>query len=156
MNLLMWLQAGPLGWVAESAWGYPIVLAAHAVGMGIVVGTAMMVSLRVLGFARSVPLQSLEKMSVVAWLGVAINVLSGLFLFAADAPKFFFHPVFWIKISLIALGALSVWRLLSIVKIAKQRSDTEAEEPAGAKVIAASALILWTGALVAGRLIAYT
>jgi hypothetical protein len=155
MDLLTWLQESPLGWVAESAWGYPIVLSAHAVGMGIVVGTVTMICLRLLGFATKVPIRSLEKMSSVAWLGVAVNVSSGVFLFAGDPTKFFFHRVFWTKIALIVLGALSVWQLLRTVR-ALPAESLEVAVPLNARRIAACSLALWMGALVAGRLIAYT
>jgi hypothetical protein len=156
MSFLTWLQEGPFAWVSESAWGYPIVLSAHAVGMSIIVGTVTMISLRVLGFARTAPIWSLERMSLVAWLGVTVNALSGIALFGSDAPKFFFHPVFWIKITLIALGAVSVWRLLRLLKEAESTLLEGSRAPASARLIAASSLVLWLGALVAGRLIAYT
>ena len=40
MNVLIWIQDSTLGtWVAGSIWGYPIVLACHALGMAVVVGT---------------------------------------------------------------------------------------------------------------------
>jgi hypothetical protein len=156
MSFLTWLQEGPFSWVSESAWGYPIVLSAHAVGMSIVVGTVTMISLRVLGFARAAPIWSLERISIVAWLGVAVNALSGVALFGSDAPKFFFHPMFWTKISLIALGAVCVWRLLRVLKEADQSSLEGSRAPASARLIAASSLALWMGALIAGRLIAYT
>lgn len=155
MDLLIWLQESPLGWVAESDWGYPIVLSAHAVGMGIVVGIVAMLCLRLLGLAANAPIRSLAKLSMVAWLAVGVNVSSGVLLFAGDPTKFFFHPVFWIKIALIALGVFSLWQLLRIVKSIPDAA-LEAAVPIKAKGIAACSLALWMGALIAGRLIAYT
>ena len=70
MNVLIWIQDSALGtWVAESIWGYPIVLASHALGMAVVVGTMVMINLRVLGFARNVPVTFFDKLSVITWAG---------------------------------------------------------------------------------------
>ena len=77
MNVLIWIQDSTLGtWVAGSIWGYPIVLASHALGMAVVVGTVVMINLRVLGFARNVPVTFFDKLSVITWAGLALNVLT--------------------------------------------------------------------------------
>ena len=95
MNVLIWIQDSALGtWVAESIWGYPIVLASHALGMAVVVGTMVMINLRVLGFARNVPVTFFDKLSVITWAGLALNVLTGLALFSGDPVKFFLSPCF--------------------------------------------------------------
>ena len=74
MNFLIWLQDSALGaWVAGSIWGYPIVLACHAVGMAVVAGTVVMLNLRVLGFARNVHVTLFDKLSVITWAGLALE-----------------------------------------------------------------------------------
>ena len=55
------------------------------------------------------PSHFLIKLSVITWAGLALNVLTGLALFSGDPVKFFYHPVFRIKILLIILGATSIW-----------------------------------------------
>ena len=97
MKFLYWLEDSFIGvWVAQS-WGYPLVLSAHAVGMSIVVGTVLMINLRLLGFSATLPFTIFRDLNRVAWLGVSLNVLSGLALFSGSPVKFFFHPVFWKK-----------------------------------------------------------
>ena len=99
MNFLIWLQDSALGtWVAGSIWGYPIVLACHALGMAVVAGTVTMICIRILGFARAVPLTLFARLPAVAWAGLVLNIVTGLALFSGDPVKFFYHPVFWIKI----------------------------------------------------------
>ena len=155
MDFLIWLEESLIGiWVAQSVWGHPIVLSSHAVGMAIVVGTVLMINLRILGFARNVPLTLFSNLSVVAWFGVTLNVLSGLALFSGDPTKFFYLPIFRIKISLILLGVLSVWWVLGTVRGARQENGiTEASFKV--KVVAAFSSLFWVSAIVAGRLIAY-
>ena len=156
MNVLIWIQDSALGtWVAGSIWGYPIVLASHALGMAVVVGTVVMINLRVLGFARNVPVTFFDKLSVITWAGLALNVLTGLALFSGDPVKFFYHPVFRIKILLIILGATSIWLVLQAMRGAPGSPAGTPDMPTRAKVTAGISLALWSCAIIAGRLIAY-
>ena len=156
MPFLTWLQDSPLGiWVAESIWGYPVVLACHAVGMAAVAGTVVMISLRILGFARVVPITLFARLSVVAWAGLALNVITGLALFTGDPVRFYYHPVFWIKISLITLGAVSVWLMVRELRKAASAPSDSPGMPAWTKPVAGFSMAFWTGVIIAGRLIAY-
>ena len=154
MDFLYWLEETAVGvWVAQS-WGYPLVLSTHALGMSIVVGIVIMINLRLLGFSDGVPLSMLNKLSRVLWAGVLLNIASGLALFCGNPVKFFFHPVFWIKISMIVLGGLTLWWSLAASQ------DKTTDKPVllltkQGKVLASLSLMFWIGAIVAGRLIAY-
>ena len=156
MNFLTWLQDSALGtWVAGSIWGYPIVLACHAVGMAVVAGTVTMICLRILGFARNVSLTMFARLSTIAWAGLILNVVTGLALFSGDPVKFFYHPVFWIKISLITLGAVSLWMLVRALREAESAAAESTGMSASAKLVAGCSLAFWAGVIIAGRLIAY-
>ena len=155
MNFLIWLQDSALGtWVAGSIWGYPVVLSCHALGMAVVAGTVTMICLRILGFARAVPLTLFARLSALAWAGLVLNIVTGLALFSGDPVRFFYHPVFWIKLSLIAMGAISLWLVVGMLRqLAVPGHDPEM--PARARWVAGCALVFWAGAIIAGRLIAY-
>ena len=137
-------------WVRESTWGYPFVLSSHAVGMAIVVGVVTMIDIRVLGFARQIPISSFRSLFNLTWAGFAMNFISGCLLFTGDPKKFYFSTPFRIKIFLIVLGMITMWRLL----LAVIHTDT-GDAPAKARTIAAFSLFCWFGAITAGRLIAY-
>ena len=156
MNFLIWLQDSALGtWVAGSIWGYPIVLACHALGMAVVAGTVTMICIRILGFARAVPVSLFFRLSAIAWAGLVLNMVTGLALFSGDPVKFFYHPVFWIKISLITMGAVSLWLVVRALRNVAATPEARSETPAGAKLVAGCSLAFWAGAIIAGRLIAY-
>ena len=142
-------------WVAESIWGYPIVLACHAVGMAVVAGTVVMLNLRVLGFACNVPIAFFDKLSVITWAGLVLNVLTGLALFSGDPVKFYYHPVFRIKISLVALGVVSIWLVLREIRGTAGRPGGTLVAPIRTKMMAGFSLMFWFCAIIAGRLIAY-
>lgn len=144
-----WLENSIVGWVVrESEWGYAIVLSSHALGMAVVVGTAVMFDFRILGFGRElVPRDWFRRLFPLTWIAIGANVLSGAALFCGDPAKFVGSTAFQIKLLLIVIGTGCFWYLGK-----RQVDDTTVT----ARPIAALSLLCWFGAIVVGRLIAYT
>lgn len=154
MKFLIWLEESALGHaVRESLWLYPTVLTMHAIGMAVVVGLLLMVDLRVLGFANGIPMTSLTRLYTVAWIGFAVNLLSGSILFVGDASRFATSLPFIIKILCIIIGGLLARQLARAVAATGARDS--GNMPAKARVIAAISVIVWTAAITSGRLTAY-
>ena len=148
MGLLLSIENSGVGvWIRESMWGYPIVLSSHAIGMAIVVGVFSMTDIRVLGFARAIPISAFRRLLIIGWLGFLLNFISGCLLFTGDARRFFFQGVFEIKMLLIVLGGIVMWLLM--------RAVDDDPDSSRAKGLAALSLALWFGAIIAGRLTAY-
>ena len=139
--------------IAESGsiWGYPTVLVLHTVGFALVVGSALVVNARLLGMARRAPLSAFGLLFPIMWAGFTVNAITGFILFAIAATTKAFQVVFWIKLSLVAT-ALGV--TMPIVRIVKSTGE-QGVVPARARVLAVVSLVTWTGAIVAGRLMAY-
>ena len=155
MELLIWFEQSAYGtWLRESAsmWAFPFPLTLHAIGMGFLVGTNAALDFRILGFAESIPLRSMERFFPVMWFGLIINALSGLALLIAYPVKAFTNPVFYIKLALIALA------LYVLFELRKYLREVGAGDfiPTRIKVLAGASLCLWAGATTAGRLLAYT
>jgi hypothetical protein len=140
-------------WVvgSESIFAYPMVLTLHTVGLALVVGTAVVVDLRTLGVGTPIPLSTIRKAFRVFWIGFAINLTSGLILFAAEAPEKARQPVFFIKLALI------ITALIITARIRHQTIDAQqvSSPVPGTRALAITSLVLWASAIVAGRLMAY-
>lgn len=138
---------------SDSIWTYPTVLTLHTVGMAIVVGTCVVMDLRLLGIATEVPLTALRQAPRLVWTGFIINAATGIALFTTDAEHKATQTVFFVKLSLIFL-ALAVYARIRTLVFRRPGAMTMplARE---AKALAILSLILWTGATVAGRLMAY-
>ena len=146
--------SGLATWVAESLYGYPIVLGLHAIGLAIVVGLWIFIDLRLLSFLGDIRLSSLLGPMKLAWLGFAVNALSGFALFSSQATYIIYSPPFLIKIGLVILGAIIAFYIQR--QTTKNVADWEAGSvPASIKAAAAISLLCWMGAIIAGRLIAY-
>jgi hypothetical protein len=140
-------------WVvgSDSLLAYPTILTLHTVGLALVVGAAVVVDLRTLGVGEAIPLEVLRHAYRVFWSGFAINLVSGLVLFASEATTKGVQPVFYIKLTLIAAA-------LVITSVIRRRTLTprgSAGTAASARPLAIASLTLWGAAIIAGRLMAY-
>jgi hypothetical protein len=141
-------------WVvsSDSIWAYPMVLTLHTVGLAIVVGAAIVIDLRLLGVGPHIPLSEMHRAFRIFWFGFLINLLSGVVLFVSEAADKAAQPVFLVKLTFIAVGVITTIRIRRVVF----RSDESLDRlPPGAPTLAAASLVLWAGAIVAGRLMAY-
>jgi hypothetical protein len=150
MDLLFWLEDSIVGMtVSSTQWGYPIILSLHAIGMGTLVGVAVMLAVRVLGFASAIPVTAMAPYWRVGVGGFVLNLFSGAALFCGNASELFFNWAFRIKIVMVFVGLALTWRL---VQICIKRSDEVS--PAHRK-LAALAVAAWLIAIIFGRLIGY-
>src|SRR5206468_4437851 len=78
-------QSGLSTWLRESdsVFGFYFILTFHTVGFALMVGPNAAMDLRLLGVAREIPLPSLRSWFNLMWLGLGINVASGIFLVLA-------------------------------------------------------------------------
>jgi len=152
-DLLSSIEGSTLAaWVRESPsiWAYATILTLHTVGLAIVVGANVVVDLRLLGWAKGIPTESLRALFPIMWSGFAINFASGVLLFMADATTKSGQRVFYVKLACLTLA------LLAARTISKRLRQPDGEAvPGDLRALAAVSLLLWAGAIVAGRLMAY-
>jgi hypothetical protein len=155
MEFLAWLESTAFAtWVRESSsiFAYPGILFLHTVGLGFLVGTNLAVDLRLLGFAQDMPLAPMESFYRVMWAGFWINAASGTALLIADATTKLTNPVFYIKMACVALAVTNmalIRRRVFHAPVMDQRIISTG------KILAAASIVLWAGAITAGRLMAY-
>ena len=144
----VWLRESP------SFLAFPAVLILHTVGMAFLVGTTIAINLRLLGMGRDIPISAIARFAPVMWLGFWINVLSGIALVIATPAKALTNWVFYVKIGFILLALLNAWVLQ------RQVFDDPAvdDKPVSArgKLLAVTSMLFWVGAVITGRLLAYT
>ena len=140
-------------WVvgSDSLLAYPSILTLHTVGLALVVGAAIVVDLRTLGVGDAIPLSTLRRAFRIFWIGFAINLVSGLILFASEATTKGVQPVFYIKLTLIAAALV----ITSAIRRRTLTAPGMAPRGGNARPLAVASLVLWAAAIVAGRLMAY-
>ena len=149
-------QSGLSAWLreSESVFGFYFILVFHTIGMALVVGPSTAIDLRLLGVAPDIPLPPLRNWFNLMWLGLAINVTSGIFLVLAYPSKAFTNPDFYIKLTLIGFAVSTMRRIKT--QVFDDSSLSEAAMRARGKMLAVWSLVFWAGVITAGRLLAYT
>lgn len=154
MELLQWLSTTPPAvWAreSESVWAYPTILFLHTLGLSLLVGFATAIDFRVLGFSPALPLAPMGRFFRYVWIGFWINAISGAWLLIMTPAKVT-NVAFLVKMTCIALGVVTLWWL----KRAEFRGGEERSTASTVgKMLAAASVVLWIGAIVAGRLMAY-
>jgi uncharacterized membrane protein len=125
----------------------------HFFGFSLIFGTAVAVSLRVLGFWKSLPFSAVHRLLPIGVFGVVINVFSGMLILLADSSRYLNATTFAPKIALITIGTIAVLYFSLSERLWKVGAGEDA--PIGAKWVAALVLISWAGVIMGGRLIGY-
>lgn len=155
MEFLEWVEATNLAeWARSSLWGYPIIITAHSIGLAVMVGPVLILDLRLLGCFRGIPYTLFGRILRVAWIGFAINFVSGVVLFTMQATDYVSNTLFLIKISLVLLGAGFAAQQHRVISRVATSWDTTGV-PVSVTVVAIISLLCWVGAIISGRLIAY-
>lgn len=157
MSVLAWFEQLPISmWMkGDSLLGYPTFLFLHTLGMSIVAGGSMLLSLALVGlWPPDTPLKPLDRFYPLIWSGMALNAITGVLLLAADATKRLTNPDFYVKMLCVfaGVGLLVVLRR----RVFSNPTLDGTPLPAGAKTLAWASLGCWLGAIVSGRLLAYT
>jgi hypothetical protein len=150
MELLAAAEAwGPVAALRASRWTYAAVSAAHVAGVGLLFGAVAALDLRLLGLWRGAALEPLARvLADLAAAGLALAGVSGLALFAARAGEYVANPAFQIKAAVVALGVANALALRAAGWPPAGRSRR-------VRAGAALSLAAWSGAILAGRLIAF-
>jgi hypothetical protein len=149
-------ESGFSTWMRESdsPFAFYFVLLFHTFGLSLLVGANALVDLRLLGFFRSIPLAPLKRFFRIMWVGFGINATTGLLLLVSYPTKALTNPDFYLKLTIIGVAIWIVTRLQK--HVFGDTSATEAEMMAKGASLARWSLLLWVGAISAGRLLAYT
>ena len=132
---------------------FPGILVLHAIGMAFLAGPNAAIDLRILGVGRNVPLSLMKRFFPVMQLGFVVNAFSGLLLLIAYPTKALTNPIFYIKLGCIAAAiAVVFWMQRRIIL---PQFDSVPIDSA-VRFWAVVSLLLWAGAIFAGRFLAYT
>ena len=138
-----------------SFWLYPLVNTGHVVGIALLFGAIAPFDLRLMGCWKSVPLDHLARILIPAAIaGIVLAVSTGALLFATRPLDYIHEPLFGIKLTLIGAALLNAlllrrspqWGLLPVAGGVPRP---------GWRLAAVVSIVLWLGAITAGRLIGY-
>jgi len=137
-------------------WWWAFIMDLHFLGLVLLIGTVGALDLRIMGFARQLPLEPLHRLVPWALAGFGINLVTGLLAFIGMPEFYTLDYAFWVKLLAILLLGLNAaaFYLTGVFDGVKDLGPGE-DAPFSAKLVAASSLILWFAVILLGRYIQY-
>ena len=151
------LQDGAL-WTLANVPGFPpIIQSVHILGIAVVMGSVVMLDLRILGLA--VPSQKIsemiERLMPFMWWALASNFVSGAFFLFGRPNRYFNNPVFGWKVSFLIPAILIALFFHIMSRTEESYWELNSTRLWAARGIAIVSLGLWVMVAMAGRWIAY-
>jgi len=141
-ELSMWLTG------ADTLFAFPGVFTLHVVSILLIASVNFVFAFGLLGLLPQAPGPDLARFGTIFWIGLALNIFSGVLLVIAFPTKTLTNPVFYFKLTAIALGVFTM--------IAMRRTLLHKAASLRGKSTAIASLLLWGGAIAGGQLLAYT
>jgi hypothetical protein len=137
---------------------FPLIESVHVVSICLVVGSILVVDLRLLGLA-SVH-QSVGRVTSgilpLTWGAFAVAVASGTLLFISNATKYLANGYFVAKIFLICAAGLNMAIFHAISARDLPRWEKETRLPLPARLAGGLSILLWIAVVTCGRWIGFT
>ena len=141
-------------WVRQS-WGWALALTFHAFGTAIIVGLIFIITLRLLGFFRSIPYTSLNRLLPVIWIGFIVQVASGTTLWVSKPARYLADGLFQWKFTFVVFAAVVTIFFHQMLKRETPKWQASGAVTTRAMRFVAITALLWAAVLVTGRLTAY-
>jgi hypothetical protein len=141
-------EAIPINPIARWEWVFPVVETLHVLGFTLLVGTVVILDLRLLGWClQSQPVSRMATdLSPWIWTGIIVQLITGPYLFSGDPFEYLQVTAFRVKMSLL-LVALT----FHFTAIRAATAPARDAQPLGWRRIAAVLSVgLWVSVLLGG------
>ena len=153
-EFFLWLETTPFGVIGKT-WGavFAIVEAFHLLAMALLGGAVIVSDARLLGwvFADIPAREIMDKAHKVFVIGLAVVLLTGVFMACGVAGKIYWLPVFWYKMLALATGIFFVF----FIRRHLLRRDLDDIRPIVIKLVAISSMLVWITVAATGRWIGF-
>lgn len=150
------IKGSPINhWVLSSSWLWPLLEIIHFIGLSLLLGSMLIVDLRLAGYLRSLNLVSAHRLLPWATIGFALNLVTGVLFFLGDPGRYAINIGFQIKMALVLVAGINALCFLIVVRPQVVTWDPHGDTPPVARSIAWISLIAWFAVLLLGRLIPY-
>lgn len=149
---------GPIGrdvaaWVNDVAWVWPALESLHFIGLTLLMGTILVINVRMLGFMKQVPLDAIDRLIPWGVLGFGLNVVTGMLFFIAVPQQYTQNIAFLWKVGLILVAAFNGLYFTAYDRAWAMEPGGDA--PALSKAMALSAFVLWVGVMYYGSMLPF-
>ena len=155
-SLTNWMENSPINqWITSVGLVWPMAEIFHFIGLSLLLGSMLIIDLRLFGFFRSIAIETTHKLLKWAGIGFALNLVTGTLFLFGDPYRYAANIGFRIKAVLILVAGLNaLWFYIKIKPIMGSWGPQD-DPPLVAKTIAVVSLGAWICILLLGRMIPY-
>lgn len=153
-----WLSQTPLSLAIQShEWVIPSLQSVHIVAIGVVLGSVLMIDLRILGWAGRDQSLAQTTARFGPWLSWALFVLfvTGVVMIVGEPARQLLALSFWLKMGLVTIGSLVALMFKRSLERHGDQWETVHLNQQHVRILAAVTFLIWVAVVVLGRLIAY-
>ncbi|MBV9563625.1 MAG: hypothetical protein JOY90_24740 [Bradyrhizobium sp.] len=158
-NLIATLEdSGLAESIRENDTLFPFIESVHVVAISLVVGSILVLDLRLLGLASTArPVGRLAAAILpVTWGAFTVAATSGFLLFISNATKYLANGYFDAKLCLIAAAALNMLVFHGLSARDLPQWEKQPTPPLRARVAGAFSILIWIAVVACGRWIGFT
>jgi len=141
----------------HNSWVIPTIQSIHIIGIGVVLGSALMICLRILGWAGLDQTLRQTTSRFGPWLtgGLWLMLATGILMVIGEPVRELVTFSFWLKMFLVAVSTL----IAASFQINRRKHERRWEETLmqrrSIQGLAILTFLIWLGIIILGRLIAY-
>ncbi len=155
----LWLASTPPSvFIQEhNAWAIPAIQSVHIVGIALVMGSVLMIDLRILGLAWTDQTLGQTTSRFGPWLSGSLWLLlvTGLLMVVGEPVRELVTFSFWLKMALVAVGTVVAVAFQRALRREERRWEDAASHGGSSKTMAVVTFLVWICVIFLGRLIAY-
>jgi hypothetical protein len=154
-----WLSTtSPSVFIQEhNTWAIPTIQSVHIVGIAMVMGSVLMIDLRILGWGWTDQTLRQTASRFGPWLTGSLWLLlaTGALMVIAEPVRELVTFSFWLKMALVAVGTLVAATFQRTLRRHEQQWEETLVHRPSIKALAILTFLMWACIIVLGRLIAY-
>jgi hypothetical protein len=151
LRFFLWYQESPIAQATNASWFALLIEVLHVLGLTILTGAIVLVSLRLLG--ASMTRRPVSEVAGELWkwsiIGLGLQLASGAVLFSAQTIRWYDSVPFWTKMTLVLIGIVFHF---TVYRMVTRRDDLR---PLTYRLTGAFALLIWFGVGISGRAITF-
>ncbi len=142
---------------SHNSWAIPTIQSIHIVGIGVVLGSVLMIDLRILGWAGMDQTLRQTANRFAPWLtgGLGLMLATGLLMVIGEPVRELVSFSFWAKMSLLAASTLTAAIFQISLRNHGQQWEQVLVHRRSIHLLVVLTFLIWVCIIILGRLIAY-
>ena len=154
-----WLEASTVATtIRNSLYLFALIESFHVIGVAVVIGTVLVIDLRLLGLASTRRPFTAIALDVFrwTWIAFALAVATGALMFITNATSYYVNSYFRMKMALLVLAGINIAAFELTARRSVATWDRDAAAPASGKRVALLSLAIWVVVVFLGRWVGFT